>query len=184
MASFTARVSTLQPNGKKRKDRELVPQNDATTSEGEGEWNGFGSEAGAIEMPSDDEDHVDGINGKVEGLVIGGSEDEDDGSVDEFPEIDARSETEEEEEESDEVESSDAEDGESSTGESSVNGEGTPKVQDERTPGLYPKPKIITSDITGEPKKTYPEIEPEYDSDSSTEDVCQLSCRPVLRVER
>ncbi|KIO30016.1 hypothetical protein M407DRAFT_14428 [Tulasnella calospora MUT 4182] len=40
----------------------------------------------------------------------------------------------------------------------------------ERKPGSYPEPKIIKSTITGEPKKVYPPIEPEYDSDSSTEE--------------
>ena len=36
---------------------------------------------------------------------------------------------------------------------------------------IFPKAKTVISDITGEPKKVYPEIEPDYDSDSSTEDV-------------
>ena len=33
------------------------------------------------------------------------------------------------------------------------------------------KPKNVVSDITNQPKLVYPEIEPDYDSDSSTEDV-------------
>ena len=36
---------------------------------------------------------------------------------------------------------------------------------------IFPEAKIITSTITGQPKKVYPEIEPDYDSDSSTEEV-------------
>lgn len=36
---------------------------------------------------------------------------------------------------------------------------------------IYPKPKVVNSEITGKPKKVYPEIVPDYDSDSSTEDV-------------
>ncbi|KAF7331925.1 Ribosome biogenesis protein ERB1 [Mycena kentingensis (nom. inval.)] len=35
---------------------------------------------------------------------------------------------------------------------------------------IFPKPQTIISDITGQPKRIYPEIEPNYDSDSSTED--------------
>ena len=34
-----------------------------------------------------------------------------------------------------------------------------------------PKSKTIISKITGRPKRVFPEIEPDYDSDSSTEDV-------------
>lgn len=34
-----------------------------------------------------------------------------------------------------------------------------------------PKGKTVISQITGRPKRVYPEIEPDYDSDSSTEDV-------------
>ena len=37
---------------------------------------------------------------------------------------------------------------------------------------IFPKAKTIISGITGQPKRVYPEIEPDYDSDSSTEDVC------------
>jgi ribosome biogenesis protein ERB1 len=37
-----------------------------------------------------------------------------------------------------------------------------------------PKRKTVLSKITGRPKRVYPEIEPNYNSDSSTEDVCGL----------
>lgn len=40
---------------------------------------------------------------------------------------------------------------------------------------IFPRPKTITSQITGEPKRVYPEIEPDYDSDSSTEEVRAFS---------
>ena len=88
----------------------------------------------------------------------------DDGDYEEFPEIDAASDTEDEEDKGrDEDEDEDGED-HSSDG-SSSNGE---------LP-IFPKAKVVISDITGEPKKVYPEIEPDYDSDSSTEDVSTSS---------
>ena len=43
---------------------------------------------------------------------------------------------------------------------------------------IFPEAKVITSEITGQPKKVYPEIEPDYDSDSSTEEVS--SYHPLL----
>jgi hypothetical protein len=46
-------------------------------------------------------------------------------------------------------------------------------AEDLRPP--FPVPKTIVSDITGRPKRVYPEIEPDYDSDSSTEEVRALS---------
>ena len=76
----------------------------------------------------------------------------DDGDYDEFPGIDAASDTEDEEDEGEEDYSSDA--------------SGSDKGLH-----IFPKAKVVISDITGEPKKVYPEIEPDYDSDSSTEDV-------------
>ena len=42
---------------------------------------------------------------------------------------------------------------------------------------IFPRPKTITSDITGRPKRVYPPIEPDYDSDSSTEEVRLLIYR-------
>ncbi|KAE9399037.1 BOP1NT-domain-containing protein [Gymnopus androsaceus JB14] len=76
----------------------------------------------------------------------------DDGDVDDFPEINTGSE---EEEESDEEDEEDVED-EDSDSDSSLH--------------IFPKAKTIVSDITGQEKLVYPEIEPDYDSDSSTED--------------
>ncbi|KAF8917800.1 NUC169 domain-containing protein [Mucidula mucida] len=77
--------------------------------------------------------------------------------VDEFPEIDAQSDSEEydsaadaEEDEDDEADDDDA--------------------SSDNEHHIFPRPKTVVSDITGQPKRVYPEIEPDYDSDSSTED--------------
>ncbi|KAF7355143.1 Ribosome biogenesis protein ERB1 [Mycena sanguinolenta] len=84
----------------------------------------------------------------------------DDGHVDEFPEIDAGSDSEEEDLLEDEGEDEDSE-------EEDFEGEDSDDSMDR---DIFPKPKTVISDITGQPKRVYPEIEPEYDSDSSTED--------------
>jgi ribosome biogenesis protein ERB1 len=107
----------------------------------------------------EDEAHSDFVDGSLVML----SEDEDgeernsesdNGQVDEFPEIDPESDSEDDEEEEDEG----SEDEEESLSE-----------DDELS--IFPKAKTVVSVITGQPKKVYPEIEPDYDSDSSTEDV-------------
>ena len=90
----------------------------------------------------------------------------DDGDYEEFPEIDAASDTEEEDEEEDEE---DEEDKEGYSSDASSN---------DKKLHIFPKAKIVISDITGEPKKVYPEIEPDYDSDSSTEDVSTFPTPP------
>ncbi|KAG2013904.1 WD repeat/BOP1NT protein [Coprinopsis cinerea AmutBmut pab1-1] len=83
----------------------------------------------------------------------------DDGEYDEFPEIDAESDSEEEDEEEDEEDEEDE-----------------PDISDEEDSDsdeslhVFPKAKTVVSDITGQQKRVYPEIEPDYDSDSSTED--------------
>nr|GAT53975.1 predicted protein [Mycena chlorophos] len=76
----------------------------------------------------------------------------DDGQVDEFPQIDAESDQEDTDEDDEELFESD--DG----------------SEDSFDRDIFPRPKTIISDITGQPKRVYPEIEPDYDSDSSTED--------------
>ena len=91
----------------------------------------------------------------------------DDGDYEEFPEIDAASDTEEEEDEGEE-EDEDEEEGDYSSDASG---------SDEKLP-IFPKAKVVISDITGEPKKVYPEIDPDYDSDSSTEDVSTSAVPP------
>ena len=43
---------------------------------------------------------------------------------------------------------------------------------DDKPINTGPKGKTVLSKVTGRPKRVYPDIEPDYDSDSSTEDVC------------
>jgi ribosome biogenesis protein ERB1 len=94
----------------------------------------------------------------------------DDGEVDEFPEIDARSDSDE-----DGVEDSDGDEEESGDEpESDEAGSDDSELQ------IFPKAKTVISDITGHPKRVYPEIEPEYDSDSSTEEASWLLFSPEL----
>lgn len=90
----------------------------------------------------------------------------DDGQVDEFPEIDTRSDSEDDVEgaTADEEEDSDEEDEEDEQDDSDTD-------SDDSEHHIFPIAKNIVSDITGHPKRVYPEIEPDYDSDSSTEDV-------------
>jgi len=76
----------------------------------------------------------------------------DDGGYEEFPEIDVNSDTGDEQDEEGGDHSSDA-------------------SGSDKTLPIFPRAKVVISGITGEPKKVYPEIEPDYDSDSSTEDV-------------
>ncbi|KAF9468961.1 ribosome biogenesis protein ERB1 [Collybia nuda] len=90
----------------------------------------------------------------------------DDGHVDKFPGIDIKSDSEEEYSEvaDDEVEDdSDEEDNEDGEDDSNFD-------SDDSELHVFPKPKTITSKITGQQKRVYPEIDPHYDSDSSTED--------------
>jgi ribosome biogenesis protein ERB1 len=100
----------------------------------------------------------------------------DDGHVDEFPGIDIGSDSEE-----DSVEGTD--DGDESVSEDESEEEeeeASHSDLDSEDEGhhIFPEAKTIISDITGQEKRVYPEIEPEYDSDSSTEDVW-LAPHPV-----
>ena len=92
---------------------------------------------------------------------------ESEGEVDEFPEIDTRSDSEDDEEADEEGES--GEEDEDETEEESEDGTSEDISDDELH--IFPKSKTIISDITGQPKRVYPPIEPDYDSDSSTEEV-------------
>jgi ribosome biogenesis protein ERB1 len=74
-----------------------------------------------------------------------------DGEVDEFPEIVTDSEDENSDEDPNGNEDSEAE-----------------------SLHIFPTAKTVISDITKHPKIVYPEIEPDYDSDSSTEEVSHL----------
>jgi ribosome biogenesis protein ERB1 len=76
----------------------------------------------------------------------------DDGEMDEFPELYT----------DDSEESSEAEQEEDSEG-----------TEDDSKNTQKPG-ELVVSSITGRLKRVYPEIEPEYDSDSSTEDVRRL----------
>ncbi|TFY72476.1 hypothetical protein EVG20_g512 [Dentipellis fragilis] len=98
------------------------------------------------------------------GLEMSSDEEKEDGAsdsegdvIDEFPEIDAGSDTSE-----DGVSGLDEE--EEEEGEEETDAESDDDLH------IFPKSKTVISDITGQPKKVYPEIEPDYDSDSSTED--------------
>ncbi|KAG9104042.1 Ribosome biogenesis protein erb1 [Ceratobasidium sp. 370] len=96
-----------------------------------------------LEMPSDDE---------AEGDAGSDSEGSD---VEPFPEIDPASSSEEEDEEEDEPDEED---------------EGSETESERSTSPIPLSGKLVTSDITGQPKRMYRPIEPDYDSDSSTED--------------
>ncbi|KAF9449910.1 BOP1NT-domain-containing protein [Macrolepiota fuliginosa MF-IS2] len=97
-----------------------------------------------LEMLTDDED--------------GAEISSDDGEADEFPEIDTGSDSEED---------FDAEDNEDEDEDEEDDSDG---LDSDASLHVFPKAKTVTSDITGKPKRVYPEIEPDYDSDSSTED--------------
>ena len=106
----------------------------------------------------------------------GDEQDESDGEVDEFPEIDTRSDSEEDEvedaygEDAGEDDQDDEDDESGSEVEDAEEEESETDIDDDEI-NVFPKAKTIVSDITGQPKRVYPEIEPDYDSDSSTEDV-------------
>jgi ribosome biogenesis protein ERB1 len=104
------------------------------------------ADAVGLEMSSNEE----------EGQFDSGS---DDGEVDEFPGIDmggdSGSDGSDADEDREEISSEDEED----------------DIENDSDLQIFPKAKTIVSDITGQQKRVYPEIEPEYDSDSSTEDV-------------
>ncbi|KAL6306653.1 BOP1NT-domain-containing protein [Sparassis latifolia] len=97
-----------------------------------------------------------------------GADASDDGEADEFPEIDTRSDTEDEDEDAggDDEDDEDEEDEDEDEDEESEDDE----EEDDDDLHIFPKVKMVVSDITGQPKRVYPAIEPDYDSDSSTED--------------
>ena len=114
---------------------------------------------GQLEMLSEEED---------EELVS------DDGLVDEFPELNVQSD------------SSDSETGHSMADDDDDDDSSVGNSDDSESVNslhLIPKPKNVVSDITHQPKLVYPEIEPGYDSDSSTEDVSSSST-PMKIVNR
>ena len=115
---------------------------------------------GGLDLLSGDEDE----NGPVQ--------ESDNDDVDAFPEIDVGSDTDEEDEQS----SGDNENHSESEGEEHDDED----ASSDDDLHLFPRVKTVVSDITGQPKKVYPEIDPDYDSDSSTEDVCAFPTSVVL----
>lgn len=83
----------------------------------------------------------------------------DDGLVDDFPEL------------NDQSDSSGSDSGHSIA----EDDDDTVEIIDDSQSVKLLHPKNVVSDITHQPKLVYPEIEPGYDSDSSTEDVSSLS---------
>ncbi|THV03308.1 BOP1NT-domain-containing protein [Dendrothele bispora CBS 962.96] len=92
-------------------------------------------------------------------------EESDGQEVDEFPEIDAESD-----EESDFEEREDDENEEDEEDKEDEEEESESEPDDEDPLHVFPKAKTVVSDITGQLKRVFPKIEPDYDSDSSTED--------------
>ncbi|KAF8164972.1 ribosome biogenesis protein ERB1 [Crassisporium funariophilum] len=99
-------------------------------------------------------------NGGLEMLSDEENDDEvsDDGHVDQFPEIDVNSDSED----------SDIDDSEE--GDEDEENEADSDEDSDDSLHVFPKSKTVLSSITQQPKLVYPEIEPDYDSDSSTED--------------
>jgi ribosome biogenesis protein ERB1 len=83
----------------------------------------------------------------------------DDGAVDDFPELNVQSG------------SDGSETGYSTTEDDDDSAQNSDDSESVNSRHLFSKPKNVVSDITNQPKLVYPEIEPDYDSDSSTEDV-------------
>jgi len=126
-----------------------------------------------VKEPSDASDAEHFPDGGLDLLSADEEEDEpvqgsESDEIDAFPEIDAGSDTDEEEEEESPAEDED----DFESGDNEQDDEDASSDDDLR---IFPKAKTVISDITGHPKKVYPEIEPDYDSDSSTEDVRAFS---------
>jgi ribosome biogenesis protein ERB1 len=135
-------MAPLAANRKRKQNvKEASPSSDAETFP-----------AGGLDLSGDEDEQENGF-----------VQDSDIDEVDAFPEIDAASDTEDEEEGS----SGDA----VTSSETAEEGEEDGDASSDDDLHIFPKAKTIISDITGQPKKVYPEIEPDYDSDSSTEDV-------------
>ena len=94
----------------------------------------------------------------------------DDGLVDDFPTLNVQSD------------SDGCERGYSTADDDDYSAENSDDSESANSPHLFPKPKNVVSDITNQPKLVYPEIEPDYDSDSSTEDVS--SCLSLYKLVR
>lgn len=111
-----------------------------------------------LEMLSEEEDEEDLVS--------------DNGLVDDFPELNVQSD------------SDGSETGYSTAEDDDDSAESSNDPEFDNPLHLFPKPKAVVSDITNQPKLVYPEIEPDYDSDSSTEDVSSfyLSLHILLNI--
>ncbi len=126
----------------------------------------FPQSFGGLEIASDGEDDD-----------ADGDEKSDEGEVDEFPEIDTRSDSEDEEDADSEDEDEDEVDEDEEDEEEAESATDVEYSDDELH--IFPKAKTVISNITGRPKRVYPPIEPDYDSDSSTEDVRSAYMRRI-----
>lgn len=97
------------------------------------------------------------------------SDSEVDDEVDSFPGLDIRSDSEDKSEDEDEDKNGDEEADEEDVTEEEDE-DGASSNEDEKLT-VFPKPQTVISRITGQTKRLYPPIEPDYDTDSSTEDV-------------
>ncbi|KAG6335304.1 hypothetical protein ID866_3788 [Astraeus odoratus] len=126
------------------------------------------SDAVNLEMSDDEGDNESDVES-------GGATDDEE--AEEFPEIDASSDSEQENPEDDEEEETDEDEVDGNSDEDEKN-ESEEEEEEEEEEGqdsdsgvhIFPNAKSIVSRITGQPRRVYPEIEPDYDSDSSTEE--------------
>jgi ribosome biogenesis protein ERB1 len=119
----------------------------------------------SIQEEEDDELLVEQGNLDLDSDAENSGAESDDGEVDEFPELDVASDSELDSDFEEDLEEDDEDEEESD-----LDSDSTLNDDPDAVP-VGPKAKTVTSDITGQPKRVYPEIEPDYDSDSSTEDV-------------
>ena len=113
-----------------------------------------------------------------------GGEESDGEQVDKFPEIDTRSDSEEEvdadtEEGDEDGEDEDEDEDEEDEADEDEADESEDELSDDSI-HPFPTSKTVVSDITGQPKRIYPPIEPDYDSDSSTDDVRPINDGEIL----
>jgi len=117
---------------------------------------------GTLEMLSDEEED--------------GNISSDDGGVDTFPGIVNESDSDDSDFDEEEDEDEDSEDEEDEEEDEDEESDGDGDESDDSL-HVFPKAKTIVSGITNQPKTVYPEIEADYDSDSSTEEVSAYASR-------
>lgn len=144
-----ARSNLTEPNKRKRGTEETVPDAQTKPHRAAALTTDLGL---TVSSDSEDEEHLPAIDGDSEDSEVEGDSENDGIEVEDEDE-----DTPDEEDESDDSGSDqDHED-------DFVHG--TERIVP------FPVATTIVSDITGQPKRVYPEIEPDYDSDSSTEEV-------------